>query len=145
MVTVASGSLDSERPVERFRDLLPEEVADLFSTTQRVASLVERHFNASSLTISIQDGPEAGQTVKHVHVHILPRKVGDFERNDSVYDEAVDKGPPEFTVTGVLFYLRPGASQSLGVCLEVPAAGVFRTSSASLPLRVPGQSLSGGV
>ncbi|XP_030229563.1 bis(5'-adenosyl)-triphosphatase [Gadus morhua] len=75
------------RPVERFRDLLPEEVADLFSTTQRVASLVERHFNASSLTISIQDGPEAGQTVKHVHVHILPRKVGDFERNDSVYDE----------------------------------------------------------
>ncbi|XP_059926285.1 bis(5'-adenosyl)-triphosphatase isoform X2 [Gadus macrocephalus] len=52
------------RPVERFRDLLPEEVADLFSTTQRVASLVERHFNASSLTISIQDGPEAGQTVK---------------------------------------------------------------------------------
>ncbi|CAL8403579.1 unnamed protein product, partial [Arctogadus glacialis] len=76
------------RPVERFRDLLPEEVADLFSTTQRVASLVERHFNASSLTIAIQDGPEAGQTVKHVHVHILPRKVGDFERNDSIYDES---------------------------------------------------------
>ncbi|CAL8379022.1 unnamed protein product, partial [Boreogadus saida] len=23
----------------------------------------------------------------HVHVHILPRKAGDFERNDSVYDE----------------------------------------------------------
>ncbi|CAL8335746.1 unnamed protein product [Merluccius merluccius] len=75
------------RPVERFRDLLPEEVADLFSTTQRVANLVERHFNATSLTIAIQDGPEAGQTVKHVHVHVLPRRVGDFERNDSIYDE----------------------------------------------------------
>lgn len=24
---------------------------------------------------------------QHVHVHVLPRKVGDFERNDSVYDE----------------------------------------------------------
>ncbi|KAL7408290.1 hypothetical protein ABVT39_021134 [Epinephelus coioides] len=75
------------RPVERFRDLQPDEVADLFSTTQRVANLVEKHFNATSLTIAIQDGPEAGQTVKHVHVHVLPRKAGDFERNDSVYDE----------------------------------------------------------
>ncbi|XP_037630136.1 bis(5'-adenosyl)-triphosphatase [Sebastes umbrosus] len=75
------------RPVERFRDLRPDEVADLFSTTQRVAALVEKHFNATSLTIAVQDGPEAGQTVKHVHVHVLPRKAGDFERNDSVYDE----------------------------------------------------------
>ncbi|XP_041743579.1 bis(5'-adenosyl)-triphosphatase isoform X1 [Coregonus clupeaformis] len=75
------------RPVERFRDLRPDEVADLFTTTQRVADLVEKHFQASSLTIAIQDGPEAGQTVKHVHVHVLPRKAGDFERNDNVYDE----------------------------------------------------------
>ncbi|XP_029539430.1 bis(5'-adenosyl)-triphosphatase [Oncorhynchus nerka] len=75
------------RPVERFRDLHPDEVADLFTTTQRVADLVEKHFQVSSLTIAIQDGPEAGQTVKHVHVHVLPRKAGDFERNDNVYDE----------------------------------------------------------
>ncbi|XP_036387487.1 bis(5'-adenosyl)-triphosphatase [Megalops cyprinoides] len=75
------------RVVDRFRDLGPDEVADLFRTTQRVANIVERHFQASSLTIAIQDGPEAGQTVKHVHVHVLPRRAGDFERNDSVYDE----------------------------------------------------------
>ncbi|KAF5904555.1 bis(5'-adenosyl)-triphosphatase, partial [Clarias magur] len=75
------------RPVERFRDLRPDELADLFSTTQKVASAVENHFSASSLTIAIQDGPEAGQTVKHVHVHVLPRKPGDFDRNDSIYDE----------------------------------------------------------
>lgn len=48
------------RPVERFGDLRPEELADLFSTTQRVANLVERHFGATSLTIAIQ--------VKHRHV-----------------------------------------------------------------------------
>ncbi|XP_025042261.2 bis(5'-adenosyl)-triphosphatase isoform X1 [Pelodiscus sinensis] len=82
------------RPVERFRDLRPEEVADLFHTTQQVGNVVEKHFRGTSLTISIQDGPEAGQTVKHVHVHVLPRKVGDFSRNDSVYDELEhhDKG-----------------------------------------------------
>lgn len=25
--------------------------------------------------------------VQHVHVHVLPRRTGDFEKNDSVYDE----------------------------------------------------------
>ncbi|XP_059393546.1 bis(5'-adenosyl)-triphosphatase isoform X2 [Carassius carassius] len=52
------------RVVERFRDLRPDEVADLFMTTQKIADVIEKHFQASSLTIAIQDGPEAGQTVK---------------------------------------------------------------------------------
>lgn len=42
------------RPVERFSELQLDELADLFSTTQRVANLVERHFGATSLTIAIQ-------------------------------------------------------------------------------------------
>ncbi|XP_072136217.1 bis(5'-adenosyl)-triphosphatase-like [Mobula birostris] len=75
------------RVVERFQDLHPEEITDLFQTSQKVAKVVERHFQGTSLTIAIQDGPEAGQTVKHVHIHILPRKKGDFARNDNVYME----------------------------------------------------------
>lgn len=42
------------RPVERFRDLRPEEVADLFQVTQRVGTVVERHFQGTSLTFSMQ-------------------------------------------------------------------------------------------
>ncbi|XP_061893886.1 bis(5'-adenosyl)-triphosphatase isoform X2 [Entelurus aequoreus] len=83
------------RQVERFRDLGADEVTDLFNTTQKVANLVEKHFNATSLTIAIQDGPEAGQTVKHVHVHVLPRKTGDFEHNDSVYHELQKHDSPD--------------------------------------------------
>ncbi|XP_040264198.1 LOW QUALITY PROTEIN: bis(5'-adenosyl)-triphosphatase [Bufo bufo] len=74
------------RPLQRFKDLMPEEISDLFITVQRVSSIVEKHFVGTSLTISIQDGPEAGQTVPHVHVHILPRRTGDFEKNDTVYE-----------------------------------------------------------
>jgi diadenosine tetraphosphate (Ap4A) HIT family hydrolase len=40
-----------------------------------------------TLTGMMQDGPAAGQTVPHVHIHVLPRKPGDFEKNDDVYDE----------------------------------------------------------
>uniref|UniRef100_A0A672MWI5 HIT domain-containing protein n=1 Tax=Sinocyclocheilus grahami TaxID=75366 RepID=A0A672MWI5_SINGR len=39
--------------VERFRDLHPDEVADLFMTAQKIANVIEKHFQASSLTIVI--------------------------------------------------------------------------------------------
>jgi len=33
--------------------------------------------------------------VNHVHVHILPRVSGDFERNDDIYDELNDWAPTD--------------------------------------------------
>ncbi|XP_033938457.1 uncharacterized protein [Pseudochaenichthys georgianus] len=62
------------RPVEWFVDLQPDEVSDLFSTAQRVAQLLEKHLNATSLTIAIQDGPEAGQTVKVTLEHLQVKR-----------------------------------------------------------------------
>eukprot|EP00003_Mantamonas_plastica_P004405 TRINITY_DN1349_c0_g1_i1.p3 TRINITY_DN1349_c0_g1~~TRINITY_DN1349_c0_g1_i1.p3 ORF type:complete len:106 (+),score=37.97 TRINITY_DN1349_c0_g1_i1:436-753(+) len=69
--------------------------------TRKIAGKIEKHFDASSLTIVIQDGPEAGQTVPHVHCHIIPRKKGDFENNDDIYDEVdrvdkVDRDDPKY-------------------------------------------------
>ncbi|KAL6751394.1 bis-triphosphatase-like protein [Haematococcus lacustris] len=77
------------RVVPRFNDLTAAEVTDMWLLAQRVGAAVERHFKASSLTLAIQDGPLAGQTVPHVHIHVLPRRAGDFEKNDEVYD-AID-------------------------------------------------------
>ncbi|NWH64304.1 FHIT triphosphatase, partial [Geococcyx californianus] len=76
------------RPVERFRDLRPEEVADLFCVAQRVGNVVEKHFCGTSLTISIQldNHPDFVSRFQHVHVHVLPRRAGDFSRNDDVYE-----------------------------------------------------------
>lgn len=75
-----------QRCVERFADLTVEEVADLFSCVHSVAPVIERVFSSTSLSIVIQDGKDAGQTVSHVHVHLLPRRPGDFKRNDDIYD-----------------------------------------------------------
>ena len=87
------------RVVDRFSDLTEAEVSDLFLSTQRIARVVEQEFGASSVSIAIQDGPEAGQTVKHVHVHVLPRKKGDFENNDDVY-KALDEHDKDLANTG---------------------------------------------
>ncbi|GMG98182.1 hypothetical protein Nepgr_000022 [Nepenthes gracilis] len=75
--------------VKRFVDLTAAETSDLWLTAQKVASRLEHYHEASSVTFTIQDGPQAGQTVPHVHIHILPRKAGDFEKNDEIYD-AID-------------------------------------------------------
>ncbi len=75
------------REAQRFSDLTPSEVSDLFQTVQIVSHAIEKHYGGQALTISIQDGQAAGQTIKHVHVHILPRKPGDFEKNDDIYDK----------------------------------------------------------
>lgn len=73
--------------VPRFHELTPEEVSDLFLSTQIIARALEPHYGTTAANIAIQDGADAGQTVPHVHVHVLPRKVGDFARNDDVYEE----------------------------------------------------------
>ncbi|KPJ17381.1 Nitrilase and fragile histidine triad fusion protein NitFhit [Papilio machaon] len=75
------------RLAERNRDLNDEEAADFFKTVRLVQRLMEKVHNVNSSTVTIQDGPEAGQTIKHVHCHILPRKKDDFIDNDLIYLE----------------------------------------------------------
>ena len=84
------------RVVPRLADLTDEETADLFLCASTVGKAVlAAHPHADSLTVTIQDGRSAGQTVPHVHIHVMPRWSTDrFNTaragNDAVY-EAIDK------------------------------------------------------
>ncbi|PWA58948.1 Histidine triad, conserved site-containing protein [Artemisia annua] len=88
------------REVKRFVDLTPEETSDLWISAQKIGKQLENYHKASSLTLAIQDGPQAGQTVPHVHIHIVPRKGGDFENNDEIYDASISYRQP-FGLMGV--------------------------------------------
>lgn len=79
--------ISPKRVVPRFADLTREELVDLWSLAQRVGPTLEDYLRADSLTLAIQDGPAAGQTVPHVHIHCLPRKFRDFKNNDDIYDK----------------------------------------------------------
>lgn len=49
--------------LQRVADLTPEEAADLFRSAHMMAPRIEKEYGASSLTIAVQDGKDAGQTV----------------------------------------------------------------------------------
>lgn len=77
------------RVVPRFTSLTPAEVTDLFSTVQRVSRVIERVYGAHALNIAIQDGRAAGQSVEHVHCHIIPRRDADMDAKgggDKLYE-----------------------------------------------------------
>lgn len=71
----------------RFTDLTSEEASDLILSAQTVGRIVEKQYGGEALTLSIQDGKAAGQTVAHVHVHLIPRRKGDWANNDDIYPE----------------------------------------------------------
>lgn len=57
---------------------LPDEEGDrLWRSVRRVTQAVEGALEADGFTIGINHGSVSGQTVDHLHVHILPRFVGD--------------------------------------------------------------------
>ena len=53
-------------------DIEPEALADLVKATQHVAKAVRKAFNPDGVRIIQFNEPAAGQTVFHIHFHIVP-------------------------------------------------------------------------
>ena len=60
-------------PCQDLFDVTPEALAGTIRVTQVVASAVKRTFSAPGVMIAQLSGAPAGQTVFHLHFHILPR------------------------------------------------------------------------
>ena len=61
---------------ENLFDLPADDLAATVRTTQRVARAVKKAFDAPGIMIAQLNGPAAGQSVFHVHFHIVPRYSG---------------------------------------------------------------------
>jgi bis(5'-adenosyl)-triphosphatase len=59
-------------------ELTRPEVGRLFVFAQQITAFLEQVFKGSGFNWTIQDAPIAGQTVPHLHLHIIPRKSGDL-------------------------------------------------------------------
>ncbi|ESZ04321.1 HIT family protein [Mesorhizobium sp. M1060] len=66
-------------PKAQSRNLLdadPATLGRLFTTVQKVALAVKKAFGADGVTILQFNEPASGQTVYHLHVHVIPRFEG---------------------------------------------------------------------
>ena len=61
---------------ESMLDVPPEALAATIVTTQRVARAVKAAFAAPGILVAQLNGSAAGQSVFHVHFHIVPRRAG---------------------------------------------------------------------
>src|SRR5215467_6540213 len=61
---------------ENVFDLSPSGASALMATTQRIAKAVKKGLNVPGIMIAQLNGAPAGQSVFHVHFHIIPRQGG---------------------------------------------------------------------
>ena len=63
-------------PAENIFDLSPGGMAALIATTQLVAKAVKKALACPGLMLVQLNGEASGQSVMHVHFHIIPRSAG---------------------------------------------------------------------
>ncbi len=67
-----------KRHTGSFFGLSEQERSELFSMLDRAKLLLDEEFQPQGYNIGINDGAAAGQTVPHLHVHLIPRFDGDL-------------------------------------------------------------------
>ena len=74
-------------PVRNALDAAPDELAYVVKVAQKIAKVAIPVFGADGAIIVQFNEPAAGQTVFHLHVHIIPRKEGVAMRPPASFKE----------------------------------------------------------
>jgi diadenosine tetraphosphate (Ap4A) HIT family hydrolase len=65
------------RHIASWFDATPDERRDLLGLLDEARAHIQRDHKPDAFNIGINDGAAAGQTVPHLHVHLIPRYSGD--------------------------------------------------------------------
>ena len=68
-----------KRHVASFFEIANEERQALMELLEQAQKVLDQEFKPDAYNIGINDGIEAGQTVPHLHVHLIPRYDGDVK------------------------------------------------------------------
>jgi diadenosine tetraphosphate (Ap4A) HIT family hydrolase len=67
------------RHVASFFELTAEERQAMMELLDRTKAVIDTKYAPDAYNIGINDGAAAGQTVMHVHMHLIPRYKGDAD------------------------------------------------------------------
>lgn len=68
-----------KRHIQSFFELNNAELIKLYDLIKKVKNIILNKHNPDAFNIGINDGEEAGRTIHHLHVHLIPRYKGDVE------------------------------------------------------------------
>ena len=69
----------TKRHISNFFETTPEEINELFFLVKKVKSIITAKYRPQGFNVGININEVAGQTVPHVHIHVIPRYEGDVE------------------------------------------------------------------
>ena len=69
--------LSPTRHVGSFFELEEQERSEMLMLLDRAKAALDEEFKPQGFNIGINDGPAAGQTVLHLHIHLIPRYTTD--------------------------------------------------------------------
>ena len=67
------------RHIETFFDCTEEENREFHYLTLQAKKYVEKNYSPDGYNIGCNNGVDAGQSVFHLHIHVIPRYKGDVE------------------------------------------------------------------
>ena len=68
------------RHVSDFFEATPEERQAMLTLADEAKAMLELKFSPDGYNLGLNVGAMAGQTVPHVHLHLIPRYAGDVEQ-----------------------------------------------------------------
>jgi diadenosine tetraphosphate (Ap4A) HIT family hydrolase len=67
------------RHFTNFFEITKEEYLAVFELIKKVKSILDEKYNPEGYNIGVNVNDAAGQTIPHVHIHLIPRFKGDVE------------------------------------------------------------------
>ncbi len=59
----------------------------LFTFARKVMQFLNSYYKTAEFDISLQQGIHAGQSVEHLHIHLIPRKPNDIDSDQEWYEK----------------------------------------------------------
>lgn len=67
----------TKRHVKTFFDMSKEEKESMFELVDKAKKYLDKEYSPDGYNIGLNCGEAAGQSVMHVHLHLIPRYIGD--------------------------------------------------------------------
>jgi len=69
----------TKRHISSIFEASSKEKKDLFKLLENCKDYLDEQYKPSGYNIGINQGKHAGQTIRHLHIHLIPRYKGDIE------------------------------------------------------------------